>query len=239
MNDLKIFQNDAFGEVRVTNINNEPYFCLSDICKALELSNPSKVKTRLNAKGMINVNLNTLTNSEGINNSVGNPNATFITEANLYKCIFQSRTDRAESFQDWVTGEVLPSIRKTGKYDMQGTYNMPKTFAEALRLAADQQELIEQKQIQIEKQTALLEQQAPKVAFAEAIVGSTNSILVGAMAKILTQNGFKIGQNQLFALLREEGYFGKHGERYNIPIKNTLIAVYSRLKRTHIVKMVS
>lgn len=109
MNELKIFKNEEFGEVRTVAIDGEPMFCLADICKALELSQPSKVKERLNQKGVNSIP--TLTNG-------GTQNLLYVNESNLYKTIFQSRKESAERFTDWVTSEVLPSIRKTGQYQM-------------------------------------------------------------------------------------------------------------------------
>lgn len=88
--------------------------------------------------------------------------------------------------------------------------SIPQNFAEALRLAATQQE-------QLEAQRAELEAAAPKVAFANAMLASKNSCLVGELAKIISQNGYTIGQNRLFQWLRENGYLGKCGEYYNIP----------------------
>lgn len=107
MNDLKIFNNSEFGRVRTVIVNNEPMFCLADICKALELSQPSKVKERLSEKGVNSIP--TLT-------SGGTQNLLYVNESNLYKAIFQSRKESAERFTEWVTSEVLPSIRQTGQY---------------------------------------------------------------------------------------------------------------------------
>lgn len=101
---------------------------------------------------------------------------------------------------------------------------VPSSFREALLLAAAQQEQIEEQQKQIAAQSATIgaqqgkiEADAPKVLFAEAVVGSKSTCLIGELAKIISQNGYPIGQNRLFQWLRENGYLGKHGERYNIP----------------------
>lgn len=107
MNDLQIFNNEEFGEIRTAVVNDEPMFCLADVCKALEISNVGNVKQRLSEKGIHTAD--TLTKG-------GMQKMIFISEANLYKTIFQSRKESAERFTDWVTGEVLPSIRKTGSY---------------------------------------------------------------------------------------------------------------------------
>lgn len=108
MTDIQIFNNPQFGEIRITlTADNKPMFCLADVCKVLELTNPAMVKSRLSAKGISNTD--TLT-------AGGVQSMTYINEANLYKCIFQSRKPDAEKFQDWVCEEVLPSIGRTGTY---------------------------------------------------------------------------------------------------------------------------
>lgn len=107
MDNLQIFSNSEFGEIRTITKDDEPMFCLADVCKALEISNVGNVKQRLSEKGIHTAD--TLTKG-------GMQKMIFISEANLYKTIFQSRKESAERFTDWVTGEVLPSIRKTGSY---------------------------------------------------------------------------------------------------------------------------
>lgn len=105
--ELQIFSNSEFGEIRTITKDDEPMFCLADVCKALEISNVGNVKQRLSEKGIHTAD--TLTKG-------GMQKMIFISEANLYKTIFQSRKESAERFTDWVTSEVLPSIRKTGSY---------------------------------------------------------------------------------------------------------------------------
>lgn len=119
--ELQIFSNSEFGEIRTITKDNEPMFCLADVCKALELSNPSMIKSRLNEKGISNID--TLT-------AGGKQKLLYVNESNLYKTIFQSRKESAERFTEWVTGEVLPLIRKTG------SYGMPKTTGGQIQLLA-------------------------------------------------------------------------------------------------------
>lgn len=119
--ELQIFSNSEFGEIRTITKDNEPMFCLADVCKALEISNVGNVKQRLSEKGIHTAD----TPTKG-----GMQKMTFISEANLYKTIFQSRKESAERFTDWVTSEVLPSIRKTG------SYGMPKTTGGQIQLLA-------------------------------------------------------------------------------------------------------
>lgn len=122
MKDITTFESLEFGAIRTQIINNEPHFCLPDVCRALEIKNISQLKTRLNKDGVII--------SEVIDSVGRKQNANFVNELNLYKVIFQSRKESAERFTDWVAGEVLPSIRKTGGYQK------PATIAEQIGLLA-------------------------------------------------------------------------------------------------------
>lgn len=121
MNELQIFNSEEFGDIRTVTIENEPMFCLSDVCKSLGLTQPSKVKERLNEKGVSSIP--TLT-------AGGEQKLLYINESNLYKTIFQSRKESAERFTDWVTSEVLPAIRKTG------SYQKPMTTDQKIQLLA-------------------------------------------------------------------------------------------------------
>jgi anti-repressor protein len=165
--ELQIFQNNGFN-IRGGLINNEPYFVLVDVCNALGLDQPSRVKDRLKIDGV--------TTSKVIDSLGREQDATFINEQNLYKTIFQSRKQEAEIFQDWVTGEVLPSIRKTGKYEITPQFKLPQTFSEALRALADTTEAKE-------KAEALLIEQKPLVSFAKSVEASVNSLLIRDWAK--------------------------------------------------------
>ena len=133
MNELQIFNSPEFGDIRTITIDNEPWFCMIDICKALEISSPSQAKTRLNADGVIT--------NEVIDGIGRKQNANFVNEPNMYKLIFQSRKESAERFTDWVTSKVLPEIRKTG------SYRKPLTVAEQIQIlaqgTADHEERIE------------------------------------------------------------------------------------------------
>lgn len=192
--ELQIFSNSEFGEIRTVTKDNEPMFCLADVCKALEISNVGNVKQRLSEKGIHTAD----TPTKG-----GMQKMTFISEANLYKTIFQIRKESAERFTDWVTGEVLPSIRKNGGYIAgQETMSDDELMAKALLVAnnkiAERDKIIEQKQ-------ARIEQMKPKEIFADAVSASHTSILAGDLAKLICQNGYKIGQNRLFDWLRDNG----------------------------------
>lgn len=112
MNELQIFNNEHFGQIRTAMINDEPYFMLADVCRVLDIKDNTTARRRLSEKGVHS--MRTLTNG-------GEQQATFINESNMYKLAFTSRKKEAENFTDWVTGEILPTLRKTGTYSMQKT----------------------------------------------------------------------------------------------------------------------
>ena len=200
MNNLQIFKNEKFGEMRTAEINNIPFACLADVCNILDLEQVSRVKSRLNPDGV--------TISKVIDSLGREQNATFINESNLYKVIFQSRKPEAEEFTEWVTNEVLPSIRKNGGYIAgQETLSDDELIQKALLVATNK----------LKEREKQLEEQRPKVLFANSVETSATSILIGDLAKLIKQNGHDIGQNRLFKWLRENDYLIKSGERRNMP----------------------
>lgn len=206
MNELQIFNSPEFGDVRTVMVENEPMFCLSDVCRALEITNVGNVKQRLSEKGIRT--MDTLTKG-------GNQKLLYINEANLYKTIFQSRKESAQRFTDWVTDEVLPSIRKNGGYIAgQETLSDEELMAKAILVA--QKKIAERDKI-IEKQRLKIEADRPKTIFADAVSTSHTSILIGDLAKLICQNGYQIGQKRLFQWMRENGYLMVSGSSRNMP----------------------
>lgn len=211
MQELQIFKNNQFGEVRTKVINNEPYFSLNDVCRILEINNPSQAKTRLNKYGVIS--------NEVIDSMGRTQQANFINESNLYKLIFQSRKTEAEKFADWVTSEVLPTIRKHGAY--MSSEVIEKTLSDPdylIRLATN----LKEEKAKRALAEAQIEKDKPKVLFADSCEVAENSILIGEFAKRLKQNGFDIGQNKLFEWLRQHDYLCKNGERKNLPTQYSM-----------------
>lgn len=131
MNEIKVFDNAEFGEVRTAMYNSEPVFCLADVCRVLDIANSGNVKNRLSEKGICT--MDTLT-------SGGMQKMIFITESNLYKVIFQSRKPEAEKFSDWVTSEVLPSIRKHGMYAVDELIANPELAIKAFTALKEERE---------------------------------------------------------------------------------------------------
>lgn len=108
MMNVQVFNNEEFGQVRTLEIDGMVYFSNTDVCGALEINNPSQALKRLRKDGVIS--------NEVIDNLGRKQVMKFISESNLYKLIFQSKKKEAEKFTDWVTDEVLPTIRKHGSY---------------------------------------------------------------------------------------------------------------------------
>ncbi|WP_226783184.1 BRO-N domain-containing protein [Oceaniglobus trochenteri] len=103
--------------VRVVMRGDDPWFVAADVCRVLEIGNPSDAVSRLDNDERQKINLNTLDTIEGIR---GNPNATIINESGLYALVLTSRKEQARRFRKWITAEVLPAIRRTGRYDHPG-----------------------------------------------------------------------------------------------------------------------
>lgn len=196
MEDLQIFQNSEFGAIRTVTLDDEPLFCLADVCKALELSNSRVVSARLDDDERRKLELP----RQG--------ETWFITESGLYAVILRSDKPNAKKFRKWVTSEVLPSIRKNGGYiDGQEHLSDEELMAKALVVANNK----------IAERDRIIQRMKPKEVFADAVATSKTSILVGDLAKLICQNGYQIGQKRLFEWLRRNGYLIKSGSSRNMP----------------------
>lgn len=190
MNELQIFNNEEFGEIRTITKDNEPMFCLADVCKALEITHVTDVKKRMKKDGV--------GTAEVIDSMGRKQKATFINEANLYKVIFQSRKPSAEKFTDWVTDEVIPSIRKNGGYIANQENLTPEQIvANALVVA---QNIITQKDKQIEEMT-------PKANYFDALVDKKLNTNIRDTAKELG-----VGEKAFVSFLIEKGYVFRQGK---------------------------
>ncbi|TCZ76071.1 phage antirepressor Ant [Paenibacillus albiflavus] len=216
MNQLQVFN---FGSAEFRTIQKEgiPWFVLGEVCKVLEIGNPSQVKTRLE-DGVIT--------NEVIPDALGRSQmTTLINEDGLYDVILESRKPEAKAFRKWVTSEVLPSIRKNGMYATDELLDNPDLLIEVAT------KLKEERQARIAAETKI-ELDKPKVVFAEALEVSQSAILVGQLAKLIRQNGIDIGQNRLFQLLREQGYLLNKGEQYNMPSQRSMEQGLFEIKTT-------
>lgn len=214
MNELQIFKNNEFGEIRTVTKNNEPWFIATDVCSALDISNTSQALTRLDDDEK-----NTIILNEGI----GNPNKSIVSEYGLYNLILASRKKEAKKFKRWITHEVIPSIRKHGAY--MSSEVIEKTLSDPdylIRLATN----LKEEKAKRALAEAQIERDKPKVLFADTVSSSNKSCLVGELAKLISQEAIrrgeinkKIGQNNLFAWMRSSGYLCKSGERKNQPLQ--------------------
>lgn len=214
MNELKVFENEEFGQMRTVIKKDEPWFVASDICRALDLSNPSVAVSRLDEDERTKFNLG----RQGATNCVN--------EFGLYSLILASRKPNAKKFKRWITHEVLPSIRKTGGYiQVKDDDSNEEILSKALLIA----------QKTIEERNARIEEMRPKELFANAVSTSETTILIGELAKILKGNGMDIGQNRLFERLRQDGFLIKRkGTDYNAPTQKSMELGLFRVKETAI-----
>lgn len=207
MNEIKLFENPSFGKVRTIIKDGDPWFIAADVCKALKIQDGSTATSRLDddEKGTT-----VLTRST----SGGNPNVTIVNESGLYSLVLGSRKPEARDFKRWITHEVIPSIRKHGMYATpqaaEAMLNDPDVMIRVLQEVKSERE-------QRKALEAKVEQDAPKVRFAESVEGSDTNILIGTLAKLMKQNGIDIGEKRLFQRMREDGFLCRAGERTNLP----------------------
>lgn len=194
MSNLQLFQYESH-QVRTVDIDGEPWFVAADVCEVLGIAKHRDAISRLNDKQRGSVVMDTL----------GGPQEmAAINEAGLYRLAFTSRKKAAEKFTDWVASEVLPSIRKTGKYEVaQPKFKLP-TYSETLRQLADSLDKNEEQ----EKQILELK---PKAEFFDAVTGSEDVTDLGTVAKILNMG---IGRNSLFDFLRESHILMENNRPY-------------------------
>lgn len=200
MNDIQIFNNSEFGEIRTIEINGKPYFMANDIARALGYASPKDAVTR-HCKGATNHRYLT---------AGGEQDAKFIPEGDIYRLTIRSTLPKAEEFESWVFDEVIPTIRQTG------SYNLPQTYSEALRALADQAEKAEQLRLENSEMK-------PKAEFFDAVAGSRTAISLGDVAKVLAYP--KVGRNKLFEILRDRDILQSN----NLPYQKYIDAGYFRV----------
>lgn len=188
MNELQIFNNEKYGEVRTAIINNEPYFMLADVCRVLEIQDHKTAKRRLSENGVHSMHLIDRMNRE--------QQATFINESNLYKLAFTSRKKEAEEFTEWVTSEVLPSIRKHGGYltpaKIEEVLSNPDTI---IKLATELKKLKTENQMQAQQ----IAEFKPIKEYVDIILQSTDTVTITQIAA-----DYGLSAKKLNKILNEE-----------------------------------
>ena len=212
MPDIQIFENPKFGSIRVMEIDGDPWCVGKDVAIILGYSNPRKaIIDHVDEEDKGVTKCDTLG---------GQQDVTIINESGFYSLILSSKLPDAKIVKHWVTHEVLPSIRKNGAYiSGQESMDAEQLIAKALVAA---QKIIDDKEKQIEQKDDHIKELEPKARFADAVNASDTSILIGELAKILRQNGYKIGQNRLFEELRQQGYLCSRGSMRNIPTQKSM-----------------
>lgn len=208
MNEIKVFENTEFGSVRTIEINNEPYFVGKDVAEILGY---------VKARNAIATHVDEEDKRDApIQGDLGGlQTMTIINESGLYSLILSSKLPKAKEFKRWVTSEVLPSIRRHGMYATDELLNNPDFAIKAFTALKEERE-------RRKKLEAKVQEDKPKVLFADAVETAQNSILIGDLAKIIKQNGVDIGQKRLFAYLRENGYLIKGGNSKNMPTQKSM-----------------
>lgn len=229
MNKLQVFQNSEFGEIRTITKDNEPMFCLADVCKALELEQVSRVKARLKADGV--------TTSKVTDRLGREQEATFINESNLYKTIFQSRKESAERFTEWVTSEVLPSIRKNGGYIAgQEMLSDDELLAKALMVAqnkiAERDTQIKSLETEVVQMDRTISELQPKANYVDMILQSKSTVTVTQIAQDYGMTARKFNQvlkeleiqrkvgNQWILYAKHQGKGYVHSSTFGITKRN-------------------
>lgn len=186
-NEIQVFNHEQFGQIRICQNEVKEWFCLSDVCKALEINNPRDVKKRLQQRGVVTIDTPTY-NQHG---AMVMQKMTYVDEANLYRCIFQSRKQEAEQFQNWVFEVVLPQIRRTGGYIPVKAEDDEKTIlAKAVQILMKtvevQKQSLEAQRLELAEQDVEIARLAPKAVYAEEVLMSPTCYTMTQVAKSLS-----------------------------------------------------
>lgn len=191
-------------QVRTTMVDGEPYFVGKDVADILGYAKArNAIANHVDEDDAL---------KWGVMDSLGREQeTTIINESGLYSLILSSKLPQAKEFKRWVTSEVLPSIRKHGMWATEDLLNNPDFLLATVQKLKEEQEQRKALEVKVEKQK-------PLVNFANAVSTSEDSILIGDFAKLMSQNGVKIGQNRLFEWLRQKGFLiSRKGESWNMP----------------------
>ena len=221
MNELQIFDNPEFGKIRTVERDGEPWFVGKDVAAALGYSNNRKaLADHVDDEDKGVTKCDTLGGVQDL---------TVINESGLYSLVLSSKLPTARKFKRWVTSEVIPTIRKHKAYmtpdKLEEVLLNPDTLIQLAQNLKSEQEARRAAEAKIEADH-------PKVLFADAVSTSEQSILIGQLAKIIRQNGVPMGERRLFQWMRENGYLGKHGSRYNIPTQRSMEMGLFEIKET-------
>ena len=214
---LTVVENEQFGEIRTVMIENEPWFVAADVCRVLEIKNPSDTLSRLDEDERT-----TLVLTDGTSPKGGNPNVNIINEPGLYTLVLGSRKPEAKAFKRWIMHEVIPSIRKTGAYAL--TLSPAELLVQQAKLLLEQQKrlnAVEEDQKQLAESQRLLNEDQRQIAEDQRQIEED---LKELEAKVAThpENYYTVS-----------GYAKIHGFRVNVNKANILGRMAARLSREY------
>ena len=219
--EIQLFHNDEFGEVRTVIIDGEPWFVGKDVAAILGYADHfGALKKHVDSEDKQNCQNDSFESPRGL---------TVINESGIFSLILSSKLPNAKRFKHWVTSEILPAIRKTGGYMIQdSTYFVDKYFTTA---SASQRLLLQSALLEIENLTRQIEEDKPKVEFADQVASSDALIDMETMAKLATDKGITIGRNRLFQWLRDIGVLIQSGNpRRNLPYQEYIDRGYFKVR---------
>ncbi|MEL4860526.1 phage antirepressor KilAC domain-containing protein [Pseudoflavonifractor phocaeensis] len=222
MSELRIFNSAEFGQIRTVEEKEKILFCAKDVAISLGYKDPTNA-IKLHCKGVVKRHLLT---------GGGKQLTNFIPEGDIYRLAASSELPGAGRFESWIFDEVLPTIRRHGAYMTPEIIEKALTDPDTIIQLATTLKEERAKRKALEAQA---EADKPKVLFADAVATAKTSILVGELAKLIKQNGVDIGQNRLFAWLRENGYLiRRNGTDYNMPTQRSMEQGLFEIKETSI-----
>ena len=238
MNELQVFKNTEFGQIRTLAIENEPWFVGKDVADVLGYTKLDAMYRIVESEDKTEIDPQNIEIAGFPRNGATleeNPNVRrliLINESGLYSAIFNSKLPSAKKFKRWVTAEVLPAIRKHGAYMTSETIEKVLSDPDTIIKIATQLKEEQAKRMLLEVK---VEEQRPKVIFADAVSASKTSILVGDMAKLLKQNGVDMGASRFFSWLRDNGFLIKRkGTDWNMPTQKSMELQLFEIKETSI-----
>lgn len=213
-NELMLFTNEAFGEVRTVEVNGKFLFVANDVAIALGYSKPNNA-INTHCKGVI---------KQGILTNGGLQELNCISEGDVYRLIVRSKLPNAQQFEIWLFEEVLPSIRKYGIYATEEIIDQmidnPEFGIKLFTELKEHRQKVKELEIENQQKEKIIEEQKPKVDFADQVSSSDNCIDMKTMAKIICDKGIEIGRNRLFRFLREQGYLMEDNQPYQEYVTN-------------------
>lgn len=208
-NMVEAFENDEFGKLRALNIAGEPWFVGEDIAKILSYTSPMRaMHDHVDPEDMV---------FNGALKTGQQPGTWLVNEPGLFSLILSSKLPVAKRIKRWVISEVLPVI---GKPKFRDTMQKPDSYMledpaeRAKRWIEEETERVQLRQ--------KVEEDAPKVLFANAVEASKASMLIGDLAKLLRRNGYKTNQKRLLETLRNDGFLGKSDKSLNLPTQRSV-----------------